>query len=540
MLDKLRYYQREQHDAIFNYYANGGRGNPLIAAPTGTGKSMSIAAIFYSMLTNWPHVRGLMCTHVKELVKQNAEEIWKHWSQAPVGIFSSGLKRREFVQPILFCGIGSIANNLDLLGHRDFMVIDEAHLVPPKVNTRYQRVIAHFKARNPNFTIIGLSATIFRLGQGKLTEELEKGNRIFTDIVCDQTTPEWFAKFIAEGFMSPLVSKRTKLQLDINGVTISNGELNQTQLQNRVDIEAITQAALEETMHYGEDRKCWLVFASGIEHAEHIASMLNTQGVPSAAVHSDKTRISEGERDRRLIAFKEGKIRALVCYRMYTTGHNNQMIDLIVDLYPTVSAALHVQKYGRGTRPYRCAQYTKQNCLVLDFSGNTKRLGPIDDPLIPKPKGGTVGTAPIKICTACSTYNHISKPVCDCCGSAFSFKTKITETAAELPVMSTEPPVVHWYDVGRVIYNLHTKEYCPDSIKVNYLCPQGGQFNEYVCPMHTGFARHRALEWWRQRFSIEPPETTREWLQHLSKARVPSKIRVHVNKKYPEILSCEF
>lgn len=540
MLEKLRYYQREQHDAVFNYFAQGNRGNPLIAAPTGSGKSLSVASINYTMLTQWPHVRGLMCTHVKELVRQNAEEIWKHWPQAPVGIFSSGLKRREFTQPLLFCGIASITRNLDLLGWRDFMIVDEAHLVSPKSGTQYQQVIAHFKKLNPNFVTIGLSATIFRLGQGLLTDEVEKGNRIFTDVVCDQTTPEWFSKFIAEGYMVRLTTKPTKVQLDISGVSTSNGELNQSQLQEKVDKEQITYEALTEALPYGEDRQCWLVFASGIDHAEHIAEMLNTFGITAAAVHSDKTRISEGERDRRLQAFKDGKIRALVCYRMYTTGHNNPRIDLIIDLYPTISPGLHVQKYGRGTRPYTCGQYVKQDCLVLDYSGNIKRLGPIDDPLIPKRKSGIKGTAPVKLCECCNTYNHISKPTCEWCNSPFEFKVKITETASIAPVMSVVEPIVHWYDVGRVVYNLHTKDHSPDSIRVNYLCPQGGQFSEFICPMHTGFAKHKALEWWRQRFAEEPPQTTREWLQVISKARIPSRIRVHVNKKYPEVLSCEF
>lgn len=540
MLEKLRYYQREQHDAVFDYFASGGRGNPLIAAPTGSGKSVSIAAICYTMLTQWQHVRGLMCTHVKELVRQNAEEIWTHWPQAPVGIFSSGLKRREFTQPLVFCGIASIAKNLDLLGWRDFMIVDEAHLVSPNAATMYQSVINHFKSINPNFVVIGLSATIFRLGQGLLTTEATRGKRIFTDVVCNQTTPEWFSRFINDGFMVPLISKPTSVKLDISGVTVSStGDLNQTQLQDAVDKESITKAALEETMEYGRDRRCWLIFASGVDHAEHITDMLQTFGRKAVCVHSDKTRCTEKQRDDRLKAFNTGEVDTLVCYRMYTTGHNNKRIDLIADIYPTVSGSLHVQKNGRGTRPYSCREYTKENCLSLDFGGNTARLGPIDDPLIPKSSGGRGGTAPVKICEACNTYNHISKPSCICCGSTFSFKVKITPTAAITPIMSTEAPIVQWFDVNRVIYNLHTKADKPDSVKVTYLCPQGS-YHEFIFPEYTGYMKHKAYEWWRQRSTSEPPITSREWLQCVQHSAIPKRIRVHINKKYPEVLSYEF
>src|SRR5690606_41194636 len=46
---------------------------------------------------------------------------------------------------------------------------------------------------------------------------------------------------------------------------------------------------LRELVEAGYDRKSWLLFASGIEHAEHIAEMLGQFGIDCAAVHSKKS-----------------------------------------------------------------------------------------------------------------------------------------------------------------------------------------------------------------------------------------------------------
>jgi DNA repair protein RadD len=250
--------------------------------------------------------------------------------------------------------------------------------------------------------------------------------------------------------------------------------------------------------------------------------------------------MSDKQRDDTIEFFKAGKFRALVNYKMLTTGFNHPAIDLIIDLYPTISPGMHVQKYGRGTRPFKCNMYVKENCLVLDYSGNTRRLGPIDDPLIPNPKSSIKGTAPIKTCDSCNTYNHISVTHCVGCGTPFSFKVKIKETASEIAVMSSSQPEIHMYDVSHIVHNLHTKEHTPDMVKITYLCPQGGSFSEFLCPEHNSFAKHKAHEWWCQRHNSEPPKTTREWLNQLSQLRIPAKIRVWSNKKYPEILGYEF
>jgi DNA repair protein RadD len=69
--------------------------------------------------------------------------------------------------------------------------------------------------------------------------------------------------------------------------------------------------------HAGQNRKSWLIFASGIEHAEHIAEQLGAFGIDCAPVHSKRP--SEYN-DAAIKAFKTNELRAIVNYGKLTTG----------------------------------------------------------------------------------------------------------------------------------------------------------------------------------------------------------------------------
>lgn len=525
----LRWYQDESIESIFQYFQNGGVGNPVVALPTGTGKSLVIGGFIRKVLGIWPKQRFMILTHVKELVEQNADKLEKMWPMAPIGIYSAGLGRRDTVMPITFGGVASVVNCIEQFGHRDLLIVDECHLISSKADTMYGEVILGLKKINPCLKVIGLSATPFRLGQGMITD-----GGLFTDICYDLTGVDAFNRLIAEGYLSPLIPKRTRIELDVSEVGMNNGEFAAGQLQAAVDKEDITYAALQEACEYGHDRRSWLIFASGVEHAEHIAQTLSSFGVPCAAIHS---KLKDSERDARLAAFKRGELRALANNNVLTTGFDYPPIDLIVMLRPTMSPGLWVQMLGRGTRP--SPETGKRNCLVLDFAGNTRRLGPINDPVIPKKKGKGTGEAPVRICDACGCYNHASARTCINCGEVFTFKTKIVGTAANDELLRSDIPVVEYFNVDYVIYNRHAKEGSPPTIRVSYFCGMQ-KFDEWICLEHPGFASKKARDWWRQRHQSEAPATTEEALKYAAQLRPPKRIRVWVNKKYPEVLSYEY
>ncbi|MBN46252.1 MAG: hypothetical protein CMH23_07240 [Methylophaga sp.] len=543
-----RWYQDEAEYAIFDYFQAGNIGNPVVAMPTGTGKSIVIANFVRRVFGYWPNQRIMMLTHVKELIEQNAEKLLSVWPTAPLGIYSAGLKSRDMILPIVFGGVQSVSKaikktvesddgtppHLKHFGWRDLVIIDECHLLGPNEDTMYQYVIAELLKINPHLKVIGLTATPYRLKQGMITDD----DGLFTDLCYDITGIDAFNRLIAEGYLSPLIPKRTNVEIDTSGVRMSAGDFNGKQLNEVAD--EITYDAVKEMVEQGQDRQSWLVFASGVENAEHVASMLQSFGIPAAASHS---KLKPAENDARIKAFKSGELRALVNNNKLTTGFDHPPIDLIGMLRPTMSPGLWVQMLGRGTRP--SPGTFKENCLVLDFAGNTRRLGPINDPVKPRKPGKGGGDAPVRICEVCGVYNHASARTCVSCGSEFSFETKIFKTAGTEELLRSDAPVVEYFDVQKVIYNLHEKRNdqkvltSPPSIKVSYFC--GFQmFNEWVCLEHNGLPGKRARDWWRQRHAEEPPVTTYDALRRVSELRVPNRIRVWTNKKYPEILSAEW
>jgi DNA repair protein RadD len=543
-----RDYQEFAIASIFEYFEEGGQGHPIVAMPTGTGKSVVIGGFVKEALSRFPGSRIIKLTHVKELIEQNFEKLLALWPTAPAGICSAGLNRKDTQYPITFAGIATVVKIAERFGRIDLLLIDECHLVSPNANTMYRAFINALLEINPYLKVIGFTATKYRLGQGMLVEE----GGIFTDVCCDMTTMEGFNWFVSEGYLCPLIPKRTAMALETDGVKVQGGEFVLKQLQECVDKAEITYAALQEAQSLAYDRKHWLIFASGIEHTEHIASMLDSLNIPATFIHS---KIPKAQRDARINAFRNGEVQAMVNNGILTTGFDYPDIDLIIMLRPTQSPGLWVQMLGRGTRPSYADGFDlsttegrlaaiqnseKKNCLVLDFARNTKRLGPINDPVLPRRKGKGGGSAPVRICEECGTYCHASLRVCPHCGIEFPMSVKFGVHAGEEELIAKDEPQVETFKVDRVVYSEHQKQDKPPTIKVSYYCGLR-IFNEWVCLEHEGYPRKKSRDWWRDRAQDDfPPETTSEALGLIKDLRTPTFIRVWINKKYPEILSYEY
>jgi DNA repair protein RadD len=104
---QLRPYQRAAIEAIYDYFGRA-NGHPVVVIPTAGGKALVMAEFIREVLEAWPDQRILIITHVRELIGQNHAELFRLWPEAPAGIYSAGLKRREIDAQILFAGIQSI------------------------------------------------------------------------------------------------------------------------------------------------------------------------------------------------------------------------------------------------------------------------------------------------------------------------------------------------------------------------------------------------------------------------------------------------
>jgi DNA repair protein RadD len=78
------------------------------------------------------------------------------------------------------------------------------------------------------------------------------------------------------------------------------GDFIQRDLAAAVDKEAITRAAVTEIIEHGRERKSWLAFCSGVEHARHVAEEFGRQGITCRTIFGDTPK---DERDAIIAAF---------------------------------------------------------------------------------------------------------------------------------------------------------------------------------------------------------------------------------------------
>lgn len=508
-----RPYQTEAINAIFNYFYSGKKGNPLVVAPTGSGKSIMISLFCDIVFKKWPNQKILIISHVKEILRQNYRVIREHMNNKVIGLYSAGL-RSKTLKDITIASIQSIYNKPELFDQFDIIIVDEAHTIPHIKNGRYHKFFSQVEK-----PVIGFTATPFRLGTGYL--HMGAG-AFFDDIVYTISIKE----LQDAGYLCKLSSKGTKKRLDASKIRKQAGDYILSELSLAFDRDRITRNIVQELLSYKDLRKKWLVFAIDIAHAENITAELKIAGIKTACVHSRM----EGNRDKIIQDFKDGRYQALVSVAVLTTGFDAPDVDLIVLIRPTASPVLHVQIIGRGLRPYS----GKEDCLILDFAGNLMRNGPIDAPVI-KLKGKGNGEAIMKECDHCYEIVHAAVRICPCCGKPFKFRHKLLSHSANKAVLSIE----EWHPVDDIKYFNYTGSRKIPMLKVSYFCGLR-RFNEYVCLEHSGYAKHKAQHWWRRRSPEQPPETAQQALELSDSLNTPIKILVNEGGKFPTIKKQEF
>lgn len=473
---ELRPYQTAAIDGLYQYWADGRGDNPLIVVPTGGGKSLIIGKLIEDALS-FPGTRILMLTHVAELIEQNAKELVGLLPGVDLGFYSASLGQKRLDRQVTFAGIQSIHDRaFDMVPAPDLVLIDEAHLVPKNTTTRYGKFLDDLRTCNPDVKVVGLTATPYRLDSGYL----HKGkDAIFDGIAYDIPV----GMLMDQGFLSPLVSKGAKAKIDLTNVGMRGGEFIESQLATAASDPELVKATVAEIVHFGQDRKSWLVFASGVNHAEMIKEEMAVHGIDAEVITGADNKT---DRRDRIADFKAMRLRCLINIGVLTAGFNHPATDLVAMVRATASAGLYVQIAGRGTR----LAPGKTDCLLLDFGGNVERHGFIDAVRVrDKTQGKGDGAAPVKECPECQTMVAAGARYCPC-GHKFPDPELNHGANAYGGAVLSSQVVAEWADVDSVTYARHKKEGKPDSIKVTYHCGMKA-VSEWLCPDHGGYAASR-------------------------------------------------
>lgn len=608
-----RDYQEWAHGAVWNYVLNptNFQGScagpvhpkaPLVVEATGLGKSMNIAMLIWHLLSVYPKLRIMQLCHVKELVQSNYEEMLGMWPTAPAGVYAAGLKEKNDRAQVTFAMINSVAKRPATFGSVDFVIVDEAHRLSPNDAAMYSKFIEALRRVNPKMVVVGYTATPYRTKGGLLTDI-----GLFDEIVYDIGGGESFLWAVQQGYLIMPVPTEAGFTLDDSGIGISAGDFKDNEASAAMHEQDIIEKAVEFSIAVAEaeGRQSAIAFTQSINDSELVAEMLTYKGYPTEAVHSKR-----GDRDKVLAKHKHGDLWGVSNKDILTTGWNNPIVDLFIGLRLTRSPGLWVQMVGRMTRPSWGGAYTfgrsdapavdeqgrfnlgtqegrlgsiaashKQNARVLDFTGNTMRLGPINYPNLPKKRGSGGGTAPVRTCDknknpemGCrpATLHHTSVEVCPNCGYVWPKETNLRTSASNADLVTDKNPLglempevppdefevfsVHemiavrhkgkqkWAD-GEPLFDHEGEPIMkPDTCKVSY---RSGHryFHAWVCFGHDAgsFARKKAEEWWKDHGgqTAAPGDITMA-IEQLHKLNKPKFIRVLVNSKFMEIKGYDF
>lgn len=524
----LRQYQEAAIEALYQAIRER-EDNPVIVAPTGSGKSHLIAAICKDAVA-WKG-RVVVVAHRRELLEQNLSKILAADPDLAIhaGVYSAGLGSRDTDHPIIVAGVQSVYRRAAELGHRDLILVDEAHRIPDDGEGQYRTFISGAKEINSAVRVVGLTATPYRMSTGSICGPDKILNHICHEIQVRPLIDAWFLCHL---------KGKAPVDPDLKDVHIKGGEFvadeAQAAMMQGVD------AAVADMMRLASDRKSILVFAAGIEHGVRIAGLVANREPSVGFVCSES---SDEEREDMSGRFRDGKLRVLCNVALYTEGFDAPGVDCVVLMRPTLSKGLYSQMVGRG---FRIAP-GKANCLVLDYAGNILRHGPVDvqEDFEQKLRRGR-GKAPWKKCPECYEICHAACKECPACGFTFRMQEEpdLDRQASDAAVLSGQVKI-DTMEVDEVEYEVWQKrDTGSKTMRVTYHHGLSGT-SEWVCVEHQkgSYPWQKARVWWSRRSEAPIPETVMDavLLARAGALAEPKTIQVRTvsGEKYSRIVGME-
>lgn len=393
----LRSYQEDALNKL-RELAIEGRRRQLPVFATGLGKTV----IFAHLSKYFPeHARqGIMCiVHTDELAFQAAEKLQVVNPSWRVGIEKGNYSAAIDVDIV----VGSVQTLGRAGGHRlrkflnrtGIIIIDEAHRV--KRGGQYARILNAFNLGNDykeaELRARPLPGGLQRLSFGwTATPNRHDGQGLkkFYDCISVNYDLSWG---IENGWLVDIEAHREKTSVDLDKAKISAGDFGAKSLADVTDVvernmqivNAYKKAINGEFPHQSFVPQIGkaISFLSTVEHAHHLATMFNENGVRAAAVDGTT---DKSERKDIVQAYAERHIQVLCNVGVFTHGFDDPETDIILGSRPTMSKPLYMQMMGRGSRTVvnpsdttpedrfkEISESEKPMMMVIDFADNTKK-----------------------------------------------------------------------------------------------------------------------------------------------------------------------
>ena len=338
---QLRPYQERAIALLRSSLAKGFR-RVVCQLPTGGGKSLMAAKITEGARSKSNRV--IFTVPTVSLIDQTVAAFEAEGLDG-IGVMQANHPRTDTLAPIQVASVQTLARRQ--IPYTSIVIVDEVHI--------RSEVIDRLMKDRPEAVFLGLSATPWRRGIGKTWQ----------DLVVASTTRE----LIDEGYLSPF-RVFAAAHPDLTGIKTVAGDYHEGELAERMGEGALCADVVTTWLEKAGDRPT-LVFGVNRAHAAQLHERFMAAGVASAYVDMNTDRVERGLIERR---FRAGDVRVACSVRTLTTGID-WPVACIVDAAPTRSEMLHVQKIGRGLR----VNPPWEDCIVLDHSDNTLRLGMVTD-----------------------------------------------------------------------------------------------------------------------------------------------------------------
>ncbi|MGB2264840.1 MAG: helicase-related protein, partial [Glaciecola sp.] len=498
--------------------------NPVVSACVGAGKSILIAKFCEGIIQSYPHVRIINLVHTKELIEQNAAKFSQLASSISSSVYSASIGEKSVSGQVVYGGIQSIWKSPHLCRF-DIAIVDEAHLISKQAEKgMYRQYLDELKRLNPNLVIIAFTGTPYRMSGGSL---VEGDDRLFDEIAYDIS----IRQLLDKGFLSPLVLPDQKVQtkFDTSNVKTTGNDFNQKALTEVMDDLYLIKEAVSEYMILSRGRKCHLIFGSSIEHCYHLKDVFS-QYMPCDVVHGG---LKKKEREQLISAHKNNEIPMLINQGVLTTGYDCPQIDSIGLFRATKSVPLYIQIAGRGLR----LAEGKKDCLWVDFTDTTERLGPVDDVIPPPTKfSNAKGQAPIKKCFSCEELIPAQAQSCPRCGVEFEMVTSPNHnTTASTASILREVKEPLWADVKSITArNYLSRKSGKRTLRINYHCGIMTH-SEWKTVEGNDYMRGEFNKWWiRVTGGNLAPIDIDNSVDRIGELKI-NRVLVDENGKYPKI-----